>query len=93
MIREGQMTPFGTAMNSSSSRTVSVPRPSHTPMEKNMTKAAAQKKSLKGPTKADMISSGEMTPFGTVVRASEKTFAVSKGYVEILDQSIMSVTL
>ncbi|KAK8732787.1 hypothetical protein OTU49_006925 [Cherax quadricarinatus] len=68
LVREGQMTPFGTVMTSKTSRTVSV-QPSHILM-KNKARATLQAESKKGPTKAEMISAGEMTPFGTVLNMS-----------------------
>ncbi|XP_071515644.1 DNA excision repair protein ERCC-6-like [Panulirus ornatus] len=78
LIREGQMTPFGTAMTNS--KTVAVLQPSHTQVETGLAIAAFQKRSInKRPAKAEMISSGEMTPFGTVVKTSDKSTEPSKG--------------
>ncbi|XP_063599874.1 DNA excision repair protein ERCC-6-like [Penaeus indicus] len=79
LIREGKMTPFGTVMSQNSSKTVSVLRPAHTPMEKRMAAEALKKKAASGgPSKADMIKSGEMTPFGTVVKSKPKDVGPSK---------------
>ena len=65
LIREGQMTPFGTT--SSASKTVSFPRPNKSYIEKRVS-------SVKAPTlksKAEMISCGEMTPFGTIMEQTD----------------------
>lgn len=79
LIREGKMTPFGTVMSQNSSKTVSVLRPAHTPMEKRMAAEALKRKAASGgPSKADMIKSGEMTPFGTVVKSKPKDVGPSK---------------
>lgn len=79
LIREGKMTPFGTVMSQNSSKTVSVLRPAHTPMEKRMAAEALKRKGASGgPSKADMIKSGEMTPFGTVVKSKPKDVGPSK---------------
>ncbi|KAG7163278.1 DNA excision repair protein ERCC-6-like [Homarus americanus] len=73
LIRNGQMTPFGTAMTSTASRTVSV-RPTHRPLEKRPVVGAVQEQSIKKrPTRAEMISSGDMTPFGSVVKMAESS--------------------
>ncbi|XP_045614522.2 DNA excision repair protein ERCC-6 isoform X2 [Procambarus clarkii] len=75
LIREGQMTPFGTTMTSGASRTVSV-RPGQAVMKEGRTVLTSQEKSIKkGPTKAELISSGEMTPFGTVIKMSNNNSA------------------
>lgn len=68
LIREGKMTPFGTVMSSSSSKTVSFVRPSVTQSEKRKSHVAAQKKKSE---KESLISTGEMTPFGSVVSTTK----------------------
>lgn len=79
LIREGKMTPFGTVMSQNSSKTVSVLRPAHTPMEKRMAAETLKGKVAKRePSKADMIKSGEMTPFGTIVKSKPKEVEASK---------------
>lgn len=80
LIREGQMTPFGTTMTSS--KTVTVFRPNYTPVATSLALEALQNNSInKRPAKAEMISSGEMTPFGSVVKTPNKSPKPSKGYV------------
>lgn len=78
LIREGKMTPFGTVMSQNTSKTVSVLRPAHTPMEKRMAATARKNLGSKAPSKADMIKSGEMTPFGTVVKTAKDGGTTSK---------------
>ncbi|XP_064087778.1 DNA excision repair protein ERCC-6-like [Macrobrachium nipponense] len=68
LIREGKMTPFGTVMSSTSSKTVSFVRPNVTQSEKRKSQAAAQKKKSE---KESLISTGEMTPFGSVVSTTK----------------------
>lgn len=67
LIREGQMTPFGTI--STASKTVSFPRPAK-PYTKEPV-SVRKKVASKDAAKAEMISRGEMTPFGTIIRPSD----------------------
>ncbi|KAG0730219.1 DNA excision repair protein ERCC-6 [Chionoecetes opilio] len=72
LIREGQMTPFGTT--STASKTVSFPRPNKSHAERHVVLKN------KGPplkSKAEMISCGEMTPFGTIVEPTDTSSRLS----------------
>ncbi|KAK7076758.1 DNA excision repair protein ERCC-6 [Halocaridina rubra] len=74
LIREGKMTPFGTVMAGSASMTVSVKRSSFSKLRNQKPVSKPQKATnAKGPSKEDMVSSGEMTPFGSVVKTTEKS--------------------
>lgn len=81
LIREGKMTPFGTTVNSVSSKTVLAP-PRHTlpPGVEIQSPGTTCRKNIvkKGPTKAELISSGEMTPFGTVVKSTSSSTVTAK---------------
>lgn len=66
LIREGQMTPFGTI--STASKTVSFPRPPKPYLKEPV--PVRKKVANKDAAKAEMISRGEMTPLGTVMHPS-----------------------
>lgn len=77
LIREGQMTPFGTI--STASKTVSFPRPPQRHMKGPI--AVGKKYTSRDATKAELISRGEMTPFGTVLQPADADRFVYVGSV------------
>ena len=76
LIREGQMTPFGTT--SSASKTVSFPRPNKIYTQKHL---SLEKKNSTLKSKAEMISSGEMTPFGTILDTADTSHRLKDIYI------------
>ncbi|XP_063880762.1 DNA excision repair protein ERCC-6-like [Scylla paramamosain] len=72
LIREGQMTPFGTTSNAS--KTVSFPRPSKIYTEKHL---SVGKKDSTLKSKTEIISCGEMTLFGTILEPADTSNRLS----------------
>lgn len=87
LIREGQMTPFGTTSNAS--KTVSFPRPSKIYTEKHLY-VGEKKSTLK--SKTEMISCGEMTPFGTILESADTSNRLKYMYF-LFFEHLLEVTL
>lgn len=79
LIREGKMTPFGTT--ATASKTVSFPRPNKSYTEEHV---AVENKKTALKSKAEMISCGEMTPFGTIMETVDTSSRSQNTYFFIL---------
>ncbi|CAL4144469.1 unnamed protein product, partial [Meganyctiphanes norvegica] len=77
MIRDGKMTPFGTIVTPGTSKTIVFPQQKNYFLQ-NVRKIQNKSVADKKVTKEDLIKTGKMTPFGTIIESSDNERNISK---------------